>query len=215
MDCATAAASHLSVVRFSADDWPAHERVEAVRELYSRTVMQVEIASLPDGPFRLETKCRALPGLGLADVTCSDATTRRTAQHLAGDDLCFTISLSGARTLFQRGREGSIVPGEALLTSGAEASTTAMRASRFIAIGLPRKAIAGLVPDLDDRVARPIRRDCEALQLLMGYANILRDAQAMAAPAARHLAVTHVYDLVALALGATRDAAEGARVRGA
>jgi AraC-like DNA-binding protein len=213
MDHAAAAASDLSVIRFSADDWPHRERVEAVRELYARTIMRVEIVVVPDGPLELETRC--LPGLGLADVTCSEISTRRTAQHLVSDDLCFNISLSGARTLTQRGREESIEPGEALLTSGADVSTTAIRASRFIAFGLPRKAIARLVPDLDNRVARPIRRDCEALQLLTGYAGLLRNAQTMATPAARHLAVTHVYDLIALALGATRDAAEIAKMRGA
>jgi transcriptional regulator GlxA family with amidase domain len=79
---------------------------------------------------------------------------------------------------------------------------------------VPRKPIAALVAGLDDCVARPIRRDTEALRLLAGYAGLLEDRHAMATPELRRLAVTHVYDLVALALGATRDATEAAKLGG-
>jgi AraC-like DNA-binding protein len=61
---------------------------------------------------------------------------------------------------------------------------------------------------------RPIPRDTEALQLLTRYIRIFDDLQSLATPELRGLVVNHVYDLVALALGATRDAAATANGRG-
>jgi hypothetical protein len=67
------------------------------------------------------------------------------------------------------GREVSIGYGEAIVTSGAEVSATTIAASRFVTFRVPSKAVAPLVPDIDDRIARPIRRGNEALLLLTGY----------------------------------------------
>jgi AraC-like DNA-binding protein len=62
---------------------------------------------------------------------------------------------------------------------------------------------------------RPIASDNEALQLLTSYVRLLEDQQSPATPELCHLVVCHVYDLVALSLGATRDAAAIANGRGA
>lgn len=53
-----------------------------------------------------------------------------------------------------------------------------------------------------------------ALQLLTRYLRLFDDEQSLATPELRRLMVDHVYDLVALALGATRDAAAIANGRG-
>ena len=60
---------------------------------------------------------------------------------------------------------------------------------------------------------RPVARDTEALQLLTRYVRLF-DQQSLAAPELRSPMVNHVYDFVALALGATRDAAAVANGRG-
>jgi AraC-like DNA-binding protein len=49
---------------------------------------------------------------------------------------------------------------------------------------------------------------------LTKYVRLFEDQQSLATPGLRHLVVNHVYDLVALALGPTRDAAETANGRG-
>jgi transcriptional regulator GlxA family with amidase domain len=53
-----------------------------------------------------------------------------------------------------------------------------------------------------------------ALQSLFDYLNVLEDQQAIATPDLQHIVVTHIYDLAALALGASRDMAEVAKERG-
>jgi hypothetical protein len=72
-------------------------------------------------------------------------------------------------------------------------------------VSLSRQRLAPLVPGLEDAFMRPVARDTEALQLLTRYVRLF-DQQSLAAPELRSPMVNHVYDLVALALGATRDA---------
>jgi transcriptional regulator GlxA family with amidase domain len=79
---------------------------------------------------------------------------------------------------------------------------------------VPASAIAPLVPDIGNVVAQRIPAESEALALLRRYLGIIRDAPAMATPELQHRVATHVYDLLAAALGATRDAMEIAKGRG-
>jgi hypothetical protein len=95
--------------------------------------------------------------------------------------------------------------GEALLSTGSQASKTAFSDTRFISFRVPFKPIAALVPNVEDYLCRRIRRDVEALRLLAGYGEILmNDAQACPAPGMQRLVTTHVYDLVAPRSGAAR-----------
>jgi AraC-like DNA-binding protein len=72
-----------------------------------------------------------------------------------------------------------------------------------------------LAPNIEDRFAQAIPRDNAALRLLACYIGMLRDNDdALASAELRRLVVTHTYDLVALALGANRDAADLAKGRG-
>jgi AraC-like DNA-binding protein len=79
---------------------------------------------------------------------------------------------------------------------------------------LPRAALASRVPDLDDLIGKPLSRASEVLELLARYVELLRGDGGPASPALGHLAATHIHDLIALALGAARDASQLARGRG-
>jgi AraC-like DNA-binding protein len=70
------------------------------------------------------------------------------------------------------------------------------------------------VTDLDTMVMRRIPGETEALRILTGYVATLMDGNALALPALRQPIATHVYDLVALTLGARTEAIEGAKNRG-
>jgi AraC-like DNA-binding protein len=86
--------------------------------------------------------------------------------------------------------------------------------TRFTTFRIPRAAIAPLVPDIGSMIARRVPASTPALQLLTRYLDIFREVEALASPRLQHLAVTHVYDLLALALGVTHDAAAVAKERG-
>jgi AraC-like DNA-binding protein len=71
-----------------------------------------------------------------------------------------------------------------------------------------------LVPGIDDAVLRPIPRGTGMLNLLRSYADALFDDPAVAAPQMQQLIVAQLCDLVAVTIGATRDAAAVAEGRG-
>jgi AraC-like DNA-binding protein len=85
---------------------------------------------------------------------------------------------------------------------------------RYQIVRLPRSSLAPLVRNIDDAVARPIRRGTGALNLLTHYIRALIDDPALAAPQMQRFFVTQLSDLVAVTLGATRDVAALAERRG-
>jgi len=83
---------------------------------------------------------------------------------------------------------------------------------------LPRASLLPLVGNIDDAVLQPIRRGTGALSLLSHYAGALLDDPAVAVPETRCVVATHLCDLIAVTLGATREGlaiAEGRGIRAA
>ena len=81
-----------------------------------------------------------------------------------------------------------------------------LAASRFAAFAVPRAAIAALVPDVGATIARPIPANNPAFRLLLGYLATANDVQGLITPELQRLAVTHAYDLLALAPSEQRGA---------
>jgi AraC-like DNA-binding protein len=79
---------------------------------------------------------------------------------------------------------------------------------------IPRQRLAGLVGTPEDALIRPIPASSEPLRLLIDYLETALHRHQLASPELRHLFAIHVYDLVALAIGATREAEEVTRGRG-
>jgi AraC-like DNA-binding protein len=113
-------------------------------------------------------------------------------------------------------REAMIEKGDAyLLPCGDRASIRVASDVQFRSVRLPRAALASNVINLNDAYCRRIPRDTPALVLLKRYLALLEDETVtLADPGLQHSAVTHVYDLLARTLGATRDAAALADGRG-
>src|SRR5262249_40098316 len=132
----------------------AHRRAPAW-QAYGRTIWQFDFEPSSKPPT-YEVKLRDFPGLGLALSTSSASRVRRGAHHLVNDDLVLRVNLAGSRTLLQRGREGVVGPGEAVLSSGAEISAAVTTESRFLSFRVPLEPIKALVPDVEDRLARTI-----------------------------------------------------------
>jgi AraC-like DNA-binding protein len=87
------------------------------------------------------------------------------------------------------------------------------RAGRHVGLIVPFKSLAGLVGDGSLAPCR-VARNTEMARLLFGYLDALSDDMSLASPALAEAVVIHVHDLVALALGASRDGAEIATRRG-
>jgi AraC-like DNA-binding protein len=71
---------------------------------------------------------------------------------------------------------------------------------------VPRDAIAPLAGGIDDALIRVVPAGVEAIKLLVTYARaIAEEQQSLDTPELQRLVATHIHDLLALAVGATRD----------
>jgi AraC-like DNA-binding protein len=205
------------MVRFSTDALPANDRAAIFREVVGQYMLRLDFEPLPGQATRVQGTARALPG-GLFAVWYSSTPYRmgRTPQLLSdGDDSFLFQWANAARFGNHLGREVALGPGDGALFSMSDAGTAiAPSAFEMTTLKLPRKALAGLLRDADDCLARPVPGNSAALRLLLGYLDLLREESSAPTLELQRLASDHACDLLAIALGATRDAAECARRRG-
>ncbi len=81
----------------------------------------------------------------------------------------------------------------------------------FLALRFPRSQITPRVAGADERCLRRIGAGTPALRLLTDYVGLAQQNHAVSGLELRPLFIDHVYDLIALAVGATRDAAQTAQ----
>jgi AraC-like DNA-binding protein len=195
-----------NMVRFSTDDFPERERIEAYREIYGRTIIKHEIKPIGDQPFHFDALLCAVPGLGLAWSNFSPCWRSNGGLHNESDHLILGIGHHGRCVVQQRNREAVILGAEAVLTNSADPAVVAITApSQSTSIRIPRSAIRSKVGDVDARVSQRISQRA-GFQLLSGYLDAVRNSEALADPRMCDLVVAHVHDLVAMILGASGEA---------
>jgi AraC-like DNA-binding protein len=203
--------------RFSTDDLPEKDRIPVWRETFGRAIVKMEMEPVGDGPFRSVADIQMLPNLSIARASSSPNRVTRT-KALAGDgsdDLVLGILLGGEAVAYQGDKEATFQTGQALLWSNASTGGCLYHSSiEFLALAVPRQALSQLVPDLDGAIMQLIPHENTALQLLTSYTRLLRSEIHGMSPELKALTSTHLQDLVALALGANRDAAQIAKGRG-
>jgi AraC-like DNA-binding protein len=207
------------LVHFSSKDVPERDRTAVLREVYGRTVVRLDLEPVPEVPLRFDLRAWVMPELVVSSATCSPLTVRRTPALMAdGNDGVRLLKLSSctkALHVSQLGREHATRAGEAVLLSNADGYTGHFsRMWRYLLVSVPRPVLAKLVPKLEDAFVRPIPRNSEALRLLTRYLGVLEEGPELQSPEVCHAFVSHVHDLLALTLGASRDAAEIANGRG-
>ena len=205
----------MSVFQFSTQAFASRERLAAWREVFGRTVCSLDIEPLePESFFSDATVCQ-LPELGVLFATGGAMNLSHAHQLIVDDDISFMAAPTCRSTACQLGRTTELEAGAGVLMTNAEVGSIRLASSsRFVTFRVPRAAIAPLVTDLDAAVARRIPAENPALKLLVGYLEFARNAHALTTPELQHAVVTHIYDLMAVALGATRDASELAHGRG-
>jgi AraC-like DNA-binding protein len=203
-----------ATVVFSTADYSARDRLDAWREIYGQTLLKLDIEPLEAGTFHTDVRMRRLPGLGMITGWRSATLYRRT--RIDSDDLMMSFGLTGGIEAMQFGRTAQMEAGDAVVvTAGAPGHLRMPCGGETITLRIPRAAMSPMVGDLDSALCRRIPKENAALQLLVGYVGALDQADALAVPDIQRHAVAHIHDLVALALGATRECAEVAQARGA
>ncbi len=208
-------ANGLGTVSFSTEDIPEADRVTRWREHHAHIAVNVEIQPAPDHPFEACDISRILPVLHLLSVTMSPSRITRTRVNDGNDELSLFINRSGHVMVSARGREVPLAPGDGVLISSDDVMVCDRTSyGESLSLRVPRSVLSSIVVGIDDAIMRPIPGQSETLQLLTGYSMSLMEGNALAAPFLRNVAVNHVHDLIALALGATHDAAEAASAGG-
>jgi AraC-like DNA-binding protein len=202
---------------FSTNELPERERASAWRECIGREMLRFDIAPLVKSSLFFEMTARTWAEFRTISVATSPILTTRTRALLAdGDDNLCVLHMSDAAGVFAAlGREISVGPGEAIVLPRSEVATfTFSRRSRVFAMHVPPAPLKPLLRDRDRALMRPIPAQTEAVRLLVHFVRATRQTMTANSAELRRLSVNYVYDLLALALGATRDAAYIAEGRG-
>jgi AraC-like DNA-binding protein len=216
-----------ATLRFSTERMPKERRAQAVRELHlhERTILSTRLEPieplepLRDCPLHVDVTKRTLPGLAVVSGTffgLRHAIRPSWAAANGEDDLLFGANVRGCSMARQRDRDVMLCDGDAFFATRDASGFTIMRPTpaRFVACRVPREAVAPLVGRLDDTPLRLVPPHTEALTLLITYARAIADALPLATAELQRLAVTHMHDLIAVTIGATRDGRAIAEGRG-
>jgi AraC-like DNA-binding protein len=216
-----------ATLRFSTHGMPEAARAEVVRDLHlrERTILSARLEPieplepLPNYPLHVDVTKRTLPGLAVVSGTFSGlrhAVRPSWAAANGEGDLLFGVNVRGCSMARQRDRDLTLRDGDAFFATRDASGFTITRQTpaRFVAGRVPRAAIAPLVGRIDDTPLRLVPPRSEALTLLVTYARAITDALPLATPELQRLAVTHMHDLIATTIGATRDGLAIAEGRG-
>jgi AraC-like DNA-binding protein len=198
-------------MHFTTQSFAPHQRVAAWREAYGRTIAQLELEPVSDGPFKAEATLRALPGLGIVSTETGLLNWRIPASLLDSDDLILVTVETGHWVCNEAGREIRLGPGEAAICLNSE-TASGTTAGRRTMLRVPLKAIAPMAGNISASLHRPIPANQQAISLLSPYVKMMQNGQAPSG--LQRMGVGHVHDLLAVLVGATRDAMEVVEGRG-
>ena len=205
---ATVANGDCAVVRFSTADYAPSERLEALHEIFGRSLQKVHVEALAGEPFRTAVTLRQMPGLTLYKASRSAAIYRRSRELIEHDDVVVIAGFTSNYEAHHLGRTLNMGRGEGVILTGAEPASFGGPAQNSInLLRVPVRLLSPLVADLEGAYGRAIPANNPALRLLVTYVDILEEAGTFAVPELRRQVVADIHDLIALAIGATRDAA--------
>lgn len=206
--------SQSSVLRFSTTDYSKRDRLAVFREVFGRGVANMDITPL-DADCWAEAELHMFPGASVMWGGNSAHRFEKSRDLGRSDDDCLIAWATSPGLFRHMGKEITVDAGPAVLMSGAEKATVENTLPiRNVTLKIPRAALLPLIHGAGDAFMRPVSAESDALRLLKSYLATLRADHAKAGAALQRAMVLHIYDLIALTFGATRDAAELAGSRG-
>jgi len=196
---------------FSTHQLPSAQRLPALRELFDRSV-QLEIDAEPG--HAVEMTMALVPGMRRARMLSplTARMTRPTPMLADGEDtVCLLIKTGGHLALTQGRREAVPQVGDGVLLVYREPASLQFVEASYLSVRVPFSALA-LARNVSAAAAHCIPRDTEALSLLRAYVANMPDS--IADPQLVRLYVTHIYDLISLAIGTTAEGRQIANQRG-
>ena len=206
-------------MQFSSDDLPAPERFDVWRDTLTRKLLHFAIDLVPGHAFKARASLRSHHEVRVGFGEISPSVHRRTRQMVACDngDLTFLVNLQGASAFCQADREIELGEGDATVLDCAEAATFVHhQAGKLLCFRFSPETLLPFLFAPRDGVARLIDRRSPSLRLLVSYLSMLEHDEIEMAerPDISRAVVHHLSDLLALTLGAHRDAVAFAAGRG-
>ncbi len=205
-----------ATLQFSTDPFAERERVSAWLDIFGRGIAKLDILPMRDIPFYARMRMRVMPDLVIASGASAVKDVGRSRSLVAdGNDTLILHIASCAASTFQLGRDIAVPAGDAIVLSNSNVGHFTFAGEQSVlALNVPRVVLKSALRDPDAVFTRTVPKENEALRLLRGFVGAIACQPAFTDPEVQRLAVAHAHDLMALALGATRDAAEIARTRG-
>jgi AraC-like DNA-binding protein len=202
--------------RLDTNDAPEHARADLLREFFQKLGVRYEVAATGREPVVIDLTLRRLPGLQFSSGILQGASYRRTrVTNDPVEDVGFVVNPRGSMLVGQCGREVELGEGDATLVSFTEALDTVHRApGDMLVLRFPRPQLAPRLANMHDSMLRRIPQGTPALRMVTDYINFASRKASLIDETLQELVVSHIYDLVAVTAGATRDAAEIAQGRG-
>jgi AraC-like DNA-binding protein len=204
-------------IRVALDDVPERERPGIYREMFRHLVCCIDAEPLRDAQLEVDVVVQAFPGVRLCTGRIQGARNARKGSALADgkDGIWLVINLRGTYQVSLAGNELVLGDGEATLVSLADPFEVLRDApGSMLVLGVPRRRLSQLVPDLEGHFLRRIPHRAQALRLLIDYVTVMQDKETIAESRLQERAATHIEDLIALVLGPNRDAAEAVEAGG-
>lgn len=214
----------MGKIVFSSDQLPGSlgdaQRFALWRDLYAAQYGLLDFARAEDRKFSAHLEYAQFGSVAAGWFEGALARARRTQHEVCLDarDEVFLFFNRGETPIYvhQHGREALVQPGmPALLNYYEIGDTRSGDDHAWVAFTMPRNHLRSVVRDVEDLIAKPLDPQSEAMRHLRSYADFLRGAGAIDGDPvlAGHIG-NSLLDLVALAIGATRDGIELARMRG-
>jgi AraC-like DNA-binding protein len=208
----------VRVTRFSTAAFPERNRVAMWRETVRNQIVRLDCTALAED-HRVDAVGMALPGLGVVAFNSTPSRVARTREMMRdGNDNIRLVILKQAASsapVTHLGRDLTVEAGSAVVLSNCDSNAITFTArSRMLAVNFSRATMRPLLRDFDTVLAHTIPNQVGALRLLASYIEALLADPVLPTDELRQLAIAHIYDLAALAMGATRDTAEIANKRG-
>ncbi|QOZ31810.1 helix-turn-helix domain-containing protein [Bradyrhizobium sp. CCBAU 53421] len=195
-------AADFASYRFSTRDVPERIRIPLWREHFGRCIVHADIEPLSNIPIQADASLQAIQGLRMLALKGTSMRFERSRANLAdGDDSVGVIFCAPGRSqLSQRGRDVELGAGDAIAILHSEPASVTYVDGLQIGLAVPRAELERRVTNVESLAMRPIGQRKEAFRLFAAYLKSVLKARALTAPKLRHTVVTHIHDLVALAI---------------
>jgi AraC-like DNA-binding protein len=205
-----------SRIHLSTDPFPESERLQTWQDLYSSAFHPCEITTPAGGPLRASATFHIFPGMVVASASLSAHQGRMTRSHVEniGDIVTIIGKKTDSGTLFCAGRaELSPRIGDFLIhRANVPCKFTNTETGDYVGASFSARTLEQLAPGFRLNEAR-LLKPTPYLGYFMDYIR-LPETQPWLPDDLAHTVAGHLKDLIALALGSTRDIEHEARGRG-